>query len=441
MKIPVIAIVGRPNVGKSTLFNRFTRSQKAITSPEPGVTRDRHLEIAEWNAKQAMIMDTGGWVPKSADLFESAIREQVRYGIEECDLVMFVTDAHVGVVDMDIEIARMLQRSSKPVVVVVNKVDGPKQDSEVPAFYALGLGEPLPASGISGRGVAEVMDLLWSRLPVVDSEETVRARPLVAIVGRPNVGKSSLVNCLLGEARHLVTEIAGTTRDAIDSEVGFYKERLTLIDTAGLRRQSKVEEAVEFYTSVRTRRALEECDVAVVLSDASDGLVSQDIKVLEEATGLGKGVLLAVNKWDLIEKDSLTADKMKRKIEEKISTFGYVPKMFISSTERTRVHKVLEVVIRIYEERRKRISTPELNRWLQDLMDTTPPPSYRGRDLRIHFMSQPGTEPPLFVFMLHHPEHMASHYRKFLERKLREQYGFEGVPIRLAFRKPSSKAN
>ncbi|MBI5058988.1 ribosome biogenesis GTPase Der [candidate division KSB1 bacterium] len=434
MKYPVIAIVGRPNVGKSTLFNRISGTRKAITAPEPGVTRDRHVEYAEWNGRRALVMDTGGWVPKSADLFETAIREQVEFALDECDIALLVTDAQTGTADIDLEIARMLQRGKVPVLLAVNKVDGPKQDPEVGEFYSAGLGDPIPVSAISGRGVAELMDLLWSRLPTLDTETPSRPRPLVAVVGRPNVGKSSFVNAILGENRHIVTDVAGTTRDAIDSEVAYYGQRFTLIDTAGLRRRTRVEEALEFYTTVRTRKAVDECDVAVVLIDARDGLVAQDVRIVQEAEDGGKGIVIAINKWDLVEKDSHTAIRLEAEIDSKLPSLSYVPKIFISSLERQRVHKTVEQLLKIHEERQKRISTPELNRLLELVMEENPPPSHKGRDLRIHYVTQPASEPPLFVFWMRHAEFLAPHYKRYLERRLREQYGFTGVPIRLAFR-------
>ena len=298
MRLPLVAIVGRPNVGKSTIFNRATRSKKAITSPEPGVTRDRHLGEVDWQGRTFNIMDTGGWVPRSADLFDAAIREQVEFALDECDLVVFVNDGQTGPTDSDIEIARMLQRGRRPSILVVNKMDNEQQEIEVGAFYQLALGDPMPMSATNGRGFADILDRVVELLPEQGSgEELSRPRPLVAIVGRPNVGKSSFVNAVLGEPRHLVTEIAGTTRDTIDTVITYYQQQLTLIDTAGLRRRSKVSEAVEFYTTVRTRRALEECDVAVILTDATDDVVSQDIKIVQEAVELGKGVILCINKW------------------------------------------------------------------------------------------------------------------------------------------------
>ncbi len=438
MKIPLVAIVGRPNVGKSTLFNRITHSRNAITSPEPGVTRDRHVAEAEWKSRKFLVMDTGGWVPRSEDVFQTAIREQVEFALDECDLVLCLVDAHTGPTDMDSEIAHMLTRSRLPVVLAVNKTDGPKQDPETASFYGLALGDPVPVSAAGGRGVGELLDELVLRLPEAGSGETLsRPRPLVAVVGRPNVGKSSFVNAVVGKPLRIVTEIAGTTRDAIDTVVTYYGKELTLIDTAGLRRKTKIEEAIEFYTSVRTERALNECDVAVVLTDAAQGVVAQDIRILQMADELGKGLILCINKWDLIEKETATADNFRKLLDQRFASFSHVPKLFISSLDKTRVFKSLEVVIQIYEERQKRIATPELNRFLADLMQSSPPPSVKSRDLRLHYVTQPAVEPPLFVFWMRYPELMTDNYRRFLERKLREQYGFQGVPIRLAFRKKS----
>lgn len=438
MRVPLIAIVGRPNVGKSTLFNRITRSRKAITSPESGVTRDRHVAEAEWQGRSLLVMDTGGWVPQSDDTFEIAIREQVQFALEECDLVLFLGDAHTGPTDVDLTIARLLQRSAKPVLLTINKTDGPKQDPEVSQFFSLGLGDPWPMSAVSGRGVADMLDQLIERLSEQGGTETLeRPRPLVAVVGRPNVGKSSFVNAVVGKMQRVVTEIAGTTRDAADTVVTYYGQPLTLIDTAGLRRRSRAKEAVEFYTTVRTDRALRECDVAVVLTDAEEGVVGQDMRIVQQAEELGKGILLCVNKWDLVEKDPRAADRLGREISDRYSTLDYIPVMFISSLEKQRVFKTLESVLRIHEERQKRIATPELNRFLEELMATAPPPAMKGRDIRFHYMTQVMAEPPLFVFFTGHPDLVADNYRRFLERKLREQYGFEGVPIRLAFRKRS----
>jgi GTP-binding protein len=438
MSVPLVAIVGRPNVGKSTIFNRATRTHKAITSPEPGVTRDRHLGDVDWQGRQFQIMDTGGWIPRSEEVFDAAIREQVEFALNECDLVLFVCDLQTGPTDVDIEIARMLQRGDRPVIPVVNKSDNEVQELETATFFQLGLGEPMPMSATSGRGFAEVLDSVVARLPEVSSRQALsRPRPLIAVVGRPNVGKSSFVNSVIGHTRHLVTEIAGTTRDAIDSVVNYYQTPLTLIDTAGLRRRTRVKEAVEFYTGVRTRRAIDECDVAVVLTDATEGVVSQDVKILQEAADLGKGMALCINKWDLVEKDTRTAAQYERDLDRRFASFTYVPKYFISAIEKQRVFKILEAVLKIYEERQKRIDTPRLNRFIEELMRTSPPPSMKGRDVRLLYATQPAVEPPLFVFFTRYPELISDNYHRFLEKRLREQFGFDGVPIKLAFRKAS----
>lgn len=436
MKIPLAAIVGRPNVGKSTIFNRAIKARKAITSPVSGVTRDRHVAEAEWGGRRFLLMDTGGWVPRSDDVFEAAIREQVEFALDECDVVLFIVDAQTGPTDVDLEIARMLQRSKTPVLLAVNKVDGPKQDAEAPAFYNLGLGDPLSISAEGGRAFADLLDELVRRLPEVgQADELARPRPLVAVVGRPNVGKSSFVNSIVGKPLRLVTDVAGTTRDTTDTVVRFYNTPLTLIDTAGLRRRSKVDEALEFYTTVRTNRALQDCDVAVVLVDAVDGIVAQDLRIVQTAEELGKGILICVNKWDLVEKDPGTADRWLRQMDERFATLSYVPKLFISALEKQRVHKTLETVLRIFEERQKRIATGELNRFMDDLMREQPPPAAKGRDTRLLYATQAASEPPLFVFFTNHPDLLTDNYRRFLERKLREQYGFQGVPLQLTFRK------
>jgi GTP-binding protein len=438
MKLPVVAIVGRPNVGKSTIFNRVTRTRKAITSPVSGVTRDRHVGTVEWGGRSFMVTDTGGWVPNSSDMYEAAIREQVEFALDQCDLILFVCDGQTGPTSIDSDIARMLQRSKKPIILAVNKADSPKVDLDVPTFYSLGLGDPHGVSAVAGHGFGDLLDLVVDALPEAETaDQPSRPRPLVAIIGRPNVGKSSFVNSILGESRHLVTDQPGTTRDSIDSVVNYYKQPMTLIDTAGLRRRTKVKEAVEFYTTVRTQKALEECDVAVILLDVSDGLVAQDVKIVNDAAALHKGIVLCINKWDLFEKDFNSTREIERDLDQRLASFAYVPKFFISALEKQRVHKVLESVFRVYEERQKRISTSELNRFIEELMVTKPPPSIKGRDLRFVYGTQPENAPPLFAFFMKYPELLPANYRTFLERKLREKYGFEGVPIRLTFRKKS----
>lgn len=434
MSFPVVAIVGRPNVGKSTIFNRMTKSGRAITAPEPGVTRDRHVGPVEFEGREFLVMDTGGWVPRSEELFDSAIREQVSYALEECDVVLYVGDAQTGVTDSDLEIAQMLKKSSRPVLVAVNKTDNFNIEAEVPQFYKLGLGEPNPISAVQGYGFGELLEKICDSLPERGDKSIERPRPLIAVIGRPNVGKSSLVNALLGEQRHMVTDIAGTTRDSIDSVVRYYKQPMTLIDTAGLRRKSKVKEALEFYTTVRTQKALKECDVAIVMIEAQEGLLSQDVKILQEAVTYGKAVILCLNKWDLVEKDERTAGLIEQEVNERLSSISFIEKLFISAKDMQRVHKVLEVALRVYEERQKRISTGELNRFLEQLMERQPPPAVKGRDLRLTYMTQAEAEPPTFILFSRWAKLIPENYQLFLERRIREQYGFQGVPIRLFFR-------
>ncbi|NUO19126.1 ribosome biogenesis GTPase Der [bacterium] len=434
MSFPVVAIVGRPNVGKSTIFNRMTKSGRAITAPEPGVTRDRHVGSVEFEGREFLVMDTGGWVPRSEELFDSAIREQVSYALEECDVVLYVGDAQTGVTDSDLEIAQMLKKSSRPVLVAVNKTDNFNIEAEVPQFYKLGLGEPNPISAVQGYGFGELLEKICDSLPERGDKSIERPRPLIAVIGRPNVGKSSLVNALLGEQRHMVTDIAGTTRDSIDSVVRYYKQPMTLIDTAGLRRKSKVKEALEFYTTVRTQKALKECDVAIVMIEAQEGLLSQDVKILQEAVTYGKAVILCLNKWDLVEKDERTAGLIEQEVNERLSSISFIEKLFISAKDMQRVHKVLEVALRVYEERQKRISTGELNRFLEQLMERQPPPAVKGRDLRLTYMTQAEAEPPTFILFSRWAKLIPENYQLFLERRIREQYGFQGVPIRLFFR-------
>lgn len=432
----LVAIVGRPNVGKSTLFNRLTESRQAIVHDAPGVTRDRVYGQVLWNGREFAIVDTGGYVPRSADRFERAIREQVQIAITEADLILLVTDTTAGVTDLDEEMAQMLRKTEKPVVIVANKADNQKQRWETASMYRLGLGEVYPVSATNGMGTGDFLDAVTMALPTVQEPETddsVR----IALIGRPNVGKSQLTNALLRQERSIVTEISGTTRDAVDAHLIHNGEQITLVDTAGLRRRTKVHENIEFYATLRTERAIRNCDVAVLLLDATIGLEAQDIHVLKEAEALKKGLVIAVNKWDLIEKETNTARDKEQIIRNRLQTLDYVPILFVSARTGKRVHRVLDTALSIMRNASKRLPTSELNQTMQRMIRRHHPPSWRGRHVQIKYVSQVGISPPLFAFFCNHPQGIGVGYARYLENRLREAYGFEGVPLTLAFRQKS----
>lgn len=429
----LVAIVGRPNVGKSTLFNRIIQERHAIVEAEPGVTRDRLYAKGEWAGKNFDLVDTGGIVPHSEELFDRAIREQAMLAIEEADSIVFVVDATEGITPTDREIANLLRTANKPLTLVVNKCDSHQHDINATEFYELGLGEPFPISAMSGRSTGEFLDQVVEPLANVVEDDDDRLK--IAIVGRPNVGKSSLTNALLGEERMVVTPIAGTTRDAIDSVVKYYGEEIVLIDTAGLRRRSNIKESVELYSTMRTARAIDRCDVAIVMLDAELGLEAQDKRIISQVVEARKGLIIAVNKWDLIEKDTHTAGKMDTKIKEELRTVDYAPVIFISAVTKQRISKVLDMAKEIQERREARIPTHELNDRLIEMLDRTPPPNVRGRDLRINYATQVKTEPPVFAFFLNFPDLLPDSYKRYIERQLRKLYPLEGVPISFVFRK------
>lgn len=431
----LVAIVGRPNVGKSTLFNRIIQERHAIVESEPGVTRDRLYAKGEWAGKTFQLIDTGGIVPESEELFDKAIREQALLAITEADHIIFVVDSRDGVTPADQEIAGILRRTDKPVTLVVNKCDSPTSDIQASEFYSLGLGELYPISALNGRSTGDFLDSVVGGLPNVPEEEDTRLK--VAIVGRPNVGKSSLTNALLGKDRMVVTPIAGTTRDAIDSVVTYYGEEIVLIDTAGLRRRSQIKETVEVYSTMRTSRAIDRCDVAIVMIDATQGLEHQDKRILSEVEEARRGMIIAVNKWDLVEKDTKTADAFTAKIREELRTMDYVPVVFISAETKQRITKVLEMAKAIQDRRTTRIPTHELNERLIEILEKTPPPSIRGRDLRINYVTQVKVAPPVFAFFLNFPDLLPDSYKRYMERQLRNLYDLVGVPISFVFRKKS----
>lgn len=433
----VVAIVGRPNVGKSTLFNRIIERREAIVESEPGVTRDRLYAQAQWNGKSFTLVDTGGIVPDSEELFDKAIREQALLAIEEADSIIFVVDGVDGITPTDEEIAHILRGSNKPITLVVNKCDNAQRDANATEFYALGLGDLFPVSALGGRATGDFLDNAVEPLSSNPPEEDSRLK--IAIVGRPNVGKSSLTNALLGKDRMIVTPIAGTTRDAIDSILTYYGREMVLIDTAGLRRKSAVNENIEMYSVLRTMRAIERCDVAIVVLDAERGLEHQDKQIIHDVIAARKGIMLAVNKWDAVEKDHKTADAFTKNLREQLAMFDYVPVLYISAMTKQRVTKTVELAEKIQERRSQRVGTSLLNDILLEEIEKTPPPSVKGLDLRINYITQVNTQPPVFAFFSNHPELIPDSYKRFLERSLRRHIELEGVPISFIFRKKNRR--
>ena len=430
----VVAIVGRPNVGKSTLFNRLIRKKDAIIDDTPGVTRDRIYGETDWNGKYFTLIDTGGFIPGSENTMERSIREQANIAIEEADVILFVCDGRDGITPFDQDIAVILRNSDKPIILVVNKCDNSKQIELSYEFHSLGVGEPYPISAINGTGTGDFLDEVASHLEDIDKEKE-DPRLKIAFVGRPNVGKSSLTNVLLGHERTIVTDIPGTTRDAIDSVLKYYGEEIVLIDTAGLRKRRKIKENIELYSIIRTARAIDRCDIGVVVLDATLGLEDQDKKIINQVNEARKGILIVVNKWDLIEKDSKTADKYTRAIHSLMKTFDYIPVIYVSALEKKRIPKILDISKQIQEKRKTKISTSKLNKTLMEEFDRTPPPSVRGKDLRINYMTQIGIEPPKFAFFCNNPKLIPDSYKRFMERRLRDHFDFKGTPISFIFKR------
>ncbi len=431
--MPLVAIVGRPNVGKSTIFNRLTEERRSIVHDEPGVTRDRVYGEVVWGGRAFSIVDTGGFVSGSEDRFEAAIREQVHLAIEEADLILFINDVTVGVTDLDLEMANLLRRSDRPVLVVANKADNEERRWAANDLYQLGFDDIYPISAINGMGTGDLLDDVIKHLPEGPPEEE-DDRPRFAIIGRPNVGKSSLTNVLLGEERSIVTEISGTTRDSIDAVMKVDGQEIVLVDTAGLRKRAKVRENVEFYSALRTERAIESCTTAILLIDAVEGLESQDIKVLKRAEILKKGLVLGINKWDLVEKETNTARDYVASIRERLQTLDFIPIVTISAMTKQRVRKLLDQVLEVDAERHKRIPTAKLNEWLKEALTRHHPPMYRNQRIKINYVTQVRSAPPVFQFFTNQPKGVREGYRRYLENRLRESFGFEGVPVKLVFK-------
>ena len=434
MKLPLIAIVGRPNVGKSTLFNRLIGKREAIVDDTSGVTRDRNYGEGDWNGKRFRLIDTGGYVPDSADLFEVAIREQVEVAIAEADSIIFLVDVKNGVNPIDKVIVGMLRQSNKKYFLVVNKVDAQIHAAGASEFYSLGVDMVYDISALSGRRTGDLLDDITKDFPTDDLIEEDR-RLKIAIVGRPNVGKSSLSNALLGLERSIVTEIPGTTRDSLDSVLKYYGEEIILIDTAGLRKKKKVEESIEFFSNIRTFKAISESDVTVLMLDAKTGFEKQDQKIIDEVVRWRKGLVIAINKWDLVEKETNTAREFELEIKDNLGTVDFAPLIFISALTKQRIYKLIDLCKKVQEERSKKIPTSELNDAILAEIEKNPPPSSpTGKEIRIKFVNQVGDYYPIFLFFSNYPNHIPDNYRRFLERTIRRIYGFEGVPITVSFR-------
>lgn len=436
MSSNIVAIVGRPNVGKSTLFNRLTESRKAIVDEASGVTRDRQYGKAIWGGKEFTLIDTGGYVRGSDDEFEGEIRKQVEIALEEAAVILFVVDVTVGITDLDEAVAKILRKTNKPIFVLANKADNNQRIADASEFYAFGLGESLyPVSSINGSGTGEILDDLVQLLPD-DSEEEESEIPRIAIVGRPNVGKSSFLNTLIGEERNIVTPIAGTTRDAVGTHYKAFGFDFILTDTAGLRKKGKVEEDVEYYSVMRTVRAIENSDVCVLLIEATEGMMAQDMNIYQLAIKNKKGIVIMVNKWDMVaEKSSNTMKEFKNHILEKIAPFTDVPIIFTSVTEKQRIFDVLKAAVDVFENRRRKITTSQLNKIMLPIIENHPPPSVKGKFVKIKFVSMLPTYKPTFVFYCNHPQYVKEPYKRFIENRLREKFDYTGVPIQIFFRK------
>ena len=434
-----VAIVGRPNVGKSTLFNRLLEQRKAIVDDESGVTRDRQYGIADWNGKQFNVIDTGGFVSRSEDVFEQEIKKQVLIALDEADLILFVCDTVTGITGLDEEMADVLRRNKKPVLLVINKVDNAERGLQATEFYALGFEHTFFISSISGSGTGELLDAATDYMPAPEVEEEGDEKPAeppkIAIIGQPNAGKSTLLNALIGRERTIVSDIAGTTRDTIHTHYNLFNREFVLIDTAGIRRKKSVHEDLEFYSVIRAIRAMDEADVCLLLVDAEKGMTAQDVSIFSLAVRKGKGVMVLVNKWDLVEKATNTARDFEKEIKNKLAPFTDVPVIFISAKEKQRIFQAIEKAVEVYENRGRRIPTSQLNETMLKEIEHYAPPMTRGHAVKIKFVTQVPTAVPSFAFFANHPDAIKEPYRKFLENKLRSHYNFSGVPVRIFFRK------
>ena len=447
----IVSIIGRPNVGKSTLFNRLVGKQIAIVHDTSGVTRDRNYAEAEWTGKKFFLIDTGGFVPDTDDKFEKAIRTQLALAIEEANQILFVVDAKNGLHPIDKEIASMLRKASKgkKIILVANKIDDISKEIHGHEFYELGLGEPVALSAISGRNSGDLLDMITEE---IEADENINdERIKFAIIGKPNAGKSSIINAILGEERNIVTDIPGTTRDTIDSSIKYHGEEIVLIDTAGLRRSTKVKEQIEYFSAIRSYKAIQRCDVAILVIDvtqiiedleqssdyklATYKLDKQDVKIIEEVIKYKKGFLIVINKWDLVEKDANTARIIEMKIKEHLRSYDFLQFIFISALTKQRIHAVIETAKQIYDRRAQKVKTSELNEQILNDIRITPPQSLRGKEIKINYITQVAQSPPVIAFFANDPDSIADNYRKFLDRKIRDHFNFEGVPLTLVYKK------
>lgn len=430
----IVAIVGRPNVGKSTLFNRLIKRKEAIVDAMSGVTRDRHYGISEWNGVSFSVVDTGGYVKNSEDVFQEEIDKQVILAIEEADAILFMVDVTEGITGSDEEVASVLRKSEKPVFLVVNKVDSSSRMDDAIEFYNLGFERFFTLSSINGSGTGDLLDEVVKFLPAKE-EEIQSELPRFAIVGRPNAGKSSFINALLGEERYIVTDVAGTTRDSIDTKYNRFGFEFTLIDTAGIRKKSRVKEDVEFYSVMRSVRTIEFADVCILLVDATRGFEGQDLNIFWLAARNNKGIVILVNKWDLVEKETNTTKDIEAQIREQLQPFTDVPIIFISALNKQRVFKAIETAMEVYENRKRKIVTRKLNDVMLEIIEATPPPAIKGKYVKIKFCTQLPTPYPQFAFFCNLPQYVKDSYKRFLENKIRELYNFSGVPISIFIRK------
>jgi GTP-binding protein len=461
MSSKIAAIIGRPNVGKSTLFNRLIGKKTAIVHDTPGVTRDRNYGEASWNGKTFFLIDTGGFVPDSKDKFEAAIREQVKISIDEADIVLFVVDAQTGITPLDLEIAKILrkeldkeQNKNKKVILTANKVDTKANEINLPDFFKLGLGEPVDVSAVVGRKSGDLLDVITEHLGEVPEPPKEKDNAIkFAVIGKPNVGKSSIVNAITQSNRNIVTDIPGTTRDSVDTVMKYYGREVALIDTAGLRKKSKIRkaESLEFYSAIRTQKSIERCDVAIIILDAT-AIVSklekssdyelatfklgrEDTEIVSAAAKMKKGILIVINKWDLVEKKSDSTKLFEKKVKEHLQTFNYLPFLFVSALTKQRISKILDIAVKIFNERAKMVKTSELNDKLLGIIKSSPPHSRHHKEIKINYITQLKASPPVIGFFTNLPSEIEDNYKKFLESKIRESFRFTGVPLTLVFKR------